>query len=372
MLSYIELTNFKIFKQKTRINFKATKYESLKDSNTKYGCIKTALFYGQNGSGKTSILKAISSLIEMIFRDVKFAPTNICSFSKRKESTIKYGFLIDGNEIEYSFTININSDIKEEQLFVNKEEVFLRIGTSAKTVFISNCEPQDIDSKVLFLKALKFRYGFKELAVLDKWFNFLKNSIIVDEKTNIFKYSPEITNDSDIFNFLNNEGDKKINEFFEAQGIPYELISEKVNVFGQTQLFVSLKNKVVDNKIGIHLESYGNRILLNYLIHILAVEKSGGMILFDEFGGGLHNKLNELLLRYMNKNLNNVQTFICTHETNLMKTVLTRPDQIYLVDFSQDGSFIKRASDFNPREAQNIEKMYLAGVFGGMPTYNKN
>ena len=36
-------------------------------------------------------------------------------------------------------------------------------------------------------------------------------------------------------------------------------------------------------------------ILISYLVHILAVNKNGGMIIFDEFGGGLHNKLDKLL-----------------------------------------------------------------------------
>ena len=70
--------------------------------------------------------------------------------------------------------------------------------------------------------------------------------------------------------------------------------------------------------------------------------------------------------------MENVQSFISTHETNLLKTSLTRPDQIFLVDYEKHGAFIKRASDENPREAQNLEKMYLAGLFGGTPSYDKN
>jgi hypothetical protein len=46
-----------------------------------------------------------------------------------------------------------------------------------------------------------------------------------------------------------------------------------------------------------------------------------------------------------------------------------RPDQLYTVEFDSNGSKIKRFSDEKPREAQNIEKMYLGGVFGGLPQY---
>ena len=336
MLTFIELSNFGIFKNKTFIDFKATKYESLKDSNIKNGYIKTALFYGPNGSGKTTILKAIAVLIEMLCANIPFNPAFISNFGEKGSAKLRYGFLIDGRNIEYSFTVNINSDIKEERLIIDKEEVFNRVGTGATTKLITSEENQEIDSKVLFLKALKFSYGFSNIPVLDKLYNFIKNSIVKKE------------------------------------GIPYTIVCKKVNILNQQRLFIFLKNNIINNEVELNQESYGNRILISYLVYILAVNKQGGMILFDEFGGGLHNKLNELVFRYLNKEMENVQSFISTHETNLLKTSLTRPDQIFLVDYEKHGAFIKRASDENPREAQNLEKMYLAGLFGGTPSYDKN
>ena len=47
-------------------------------------------------------------------------------------------------------------------------------------------------------------------------------------------------------------------------------------------------------------------------------------------------------------------------------------DQIYSVDFGKDGSQLKRFSSEKPREAQNLEKMYLGGVFNGVPKYEYN
>ena len=39
--------------------------------------------------------------------------------------------------------------------------------------------------------------------------------------------------------------------------------------------------------------------------------------------------------------------------------------------YNSSVTLIKRFSDENPRESQNMEKMYLNGVFDGMPKYNK-
>ena len=68
------------------------------------------------------------------------------------------------------------------------------------------------------------------------------------------------------------------------------------------------------------------------------------------------------------ENSQNAQIFIVSHSTNLLTNTLLRPDQIYTVDFiKEQGSKLNRVSDRKPREAQNLEKMYLSGVFDGLP-----
>ena len=63
------------------------------------------------------------------------------------------------------------------------------------------------------------------------------------------------------------------------------------------------------------------------------------------------------------------QLIFVSHSTNLLSNSILRPDQIYSVDFESEGSVIKRFSSEKPREAQNLEKMYLGGVFKGVPKY---
>ena len=89
----------------------------------------------------------------------------------------------------------------------------------------------------------------------------------------------------------------------------------------------------------------------------------------DEFSSGFHNDLEKLLIRYFMKYSTNAQMLFVTHSTNLLSSSILRPDQLYTVEFGEDGSRIKRFSDEKPREAQNMEKMYLGGVFGGLPRY---
>ena len=64
------------------------------------------------------------------------------------------------------------------------------------------------------------------------------------------------------------------------------------------------------------------------------------------------------------------QLFFVSHSTNLLSNTLLRPDQIFSVEMmSNEGSVLYRFSDEQPRVAQNLEKMYLSGVFGGIPEY---
>ena len=47
-----------------------------------------------------------------------------------------------------------------------------------------------------------------------------------------------------------------------------------------------------------------------------------------------------------------------------------RPDQEYAISFlGHEGTNINRFSSQQPRNAQNIEKMYNSGIFGGLPNY---
>ncbi len=71
----------------------------------------------------------------------------------------------------------------------------------------------------------------------------------------------------------------------------------------------------------------------------------------------------------MSKSLNS-QIFLVSHSTNLLSNSIFRPDQEYAVDFKgKEGSYINRFSNEKPRAAQNIEKMYNSGCFGGKPEY---
>lgn len=94
-------------------------------------------------------------------------------------------------------------------------------------------------------------------------------------------------------------------------------------------------------------------------------------LLVDDFSGAFHNGLESLLVRYFMEKSNHSQLLFVSHSTNLLSNSILRPDQEYSVEFrNEEGSSVKRFSSEQPRSEQNIEKMYLSGVFGGLPDYS--
>ena len=67
------------------------------------------------------------------------------------------------------------------------------------------------------------------------------------------------------------------------------------------------------------------------------------------------------------------QMIFVSHSTNILSNSILRPDQEYSVEFcGKQGSIIRRFSSEQPRTGQNIEKMYISGVFGGLPNYQES
>ena len=133
---------------------------------------------------------------------------------------------------------------------------------------------------------------------------------------------------------------------------------------------ILVKHKGINLPIPFAQEPVGNQNLLRILPAFLTVIHNGGMLLVDDFSGIFHNDLESLLVRYFTEKSNHSQLLFVSHSTNLLSNSILRPDQEYSVEFrNEEGSSVKRFSSEQPRSAQNIEKMYLSGVFGGLPDY---
>ena len=381
MLTGITLKDYTTFIKERTFDFKATNYKILEDTNVgENRVLKGAMFVGENASGKTQVLNAIAFLLNLLLENSELNFIEKKSlYTKGTKYTLKYNFDVQANEIEYEITFESNQ-IKSEKLFVNKELKLNRLGNKGQTNFGIQKENDNINLNLSLLKLEYYNTKFNNDSILNQWFDFLKSSIYINCLLGFVKsYNPLTASEQLIEKYAETKDAKKINKLISNIGYNSEIVFNK-NVTNQDNTImissekemISLKKKGTNIAIPIELESKGNQAFVNLILPFDYATRNDCMIILDEFSSGLHNELEEALIRYFFNNSKNSQLFFTSHSTNLIDTAILRPDQIYSFRFdSKEGTVIKRFSDENPRESQNIEKMYLNGVFDGMPEYNK-
>jgi len=376
MLKSYEINNFKSFKNLTKFDFKKTNYQILSDSNTKNDILKGLMFVGANASGKSNSIIAIKFLLDCLLGKNDMAlDSYICLFSNNPIMTLKYDFVIDNNDIEYKFSYQRVDKKINEDLILNGENIFTRDGSVANVTITEKTTHTDVPKNTLFLRDIYFNTKFRGNEILQKWFEFLSNSVYLDLYSERAIQYRDI--DLSLKSYIEEQGADRINSFFDEynfeQHIEYDKTSKGNLILVEApEKMIYFKRKGIDEPIPYMLESLGNRTLLQLLPAFFYCIENGGMLLLDEFSSGFHNELEELLIRYFMRKSSESQLIFVSHSTNLISNSLLRPDQIYAVDFGKDGSQIKRFSSEKPREAQNLEKMYLGGVFNGVPKYEYN
>lgn len=381
MLVRLAIQNFRSFKKRTIIDLTKTQYAALAGTNTNYGLVKGLVLVGGNASGKSNILAAIRLLLDLLFLEREMDnPLFLCLFGDSKEFSIEYVFSINGHEICYTISNNVEKEVLGEQLVADGDVLLNRMGSTARTS-IGGVEKQyaekEVGAKTLFLRTLFFNTGFASDEILRQWFRFLQSSVYY----NAFERTPVSYGNQklDAFRFLENHGAQRISDFFERHGMKQkveysmEAVTERTKIQLDEGRIPFFRRDDCDIAIPYPEESLGNRLLLHFLPCYLTVMNNPGLLLVDEFSSGFHNDLEELLIREWMKKAEGSQLIAVTHSTNLLSTSLLRPDQIYAVSFGdKEGSRVKRFSEEGPRVAQNLEKMYRSGVFEGIPEYERD
>lgn len=373
MLKSYEVCNFKSFKKSTKFDLERTNYQTLSSTNVNGNILKGLMFVGANASGKSNSIMAIKFLLDCLFgkNDINMA-MYLCMFSDDPVMKMSYTFEIEGTEIVYSFSYQkVDKSIKED-LSVDGINVFTRDGSVARVAINEESVHTDVPKDTLFIRDIYFNTKFRGHESLQKWFQYLSNSVYIDlYEKKVIQYRDI---DLSLKTYMEQDGVTRTNSFFEEhnfeQTIEYDnRASGNIVSIEAPEKVIFFKRKGIDEPIPYGLESLGNRNLLHMLPAFFHCISQGGMLLLDEFSSGFHNDLEKLLIRYFMNTASEGQLIFVSHSTNLLSNSILRPDQIYTVSFDSNGSTLKRFSSEKPREAQNLEKMYLAGVFSGVPKY---
>ena len=384
MLTKITLDNFKSFKNKTVVDLTKTNYTILPQNVADNGVLKGCIFVGANASGKSTIILAVKLLLDLLFSERNInSGMFLCMFGDTNKYSLSYEFLIENKTISYSFEVDVSKKMISESLYIDNELLLQRMGLSAKSYIADsngiNYDEEDVGKDSLFLRTLYFNTKFASNSTLGSWMDYLKKSFYVNMfKSEIVSYGKR---DMTIATYLDNGGCEVINNFFDEYNFEQKVefvhstSGGKISFVageGEDIKAVFFKRKGIEVPIPFFEESLGNQNLLRILPVFLSAINNGGMLLIDEFSSGFHNELESLLVRYFMEKVNHAQMLFVSHSTNLLSNSILRPDQEYSVEFQdQNGSTVRRFSSEQPRSAQNIEKMYVSGVFGGLPEYKE-
>ena len=325
MLLKVKLNNFKSFKNLTELDFNATNYKILNDTNVYNNeILKGAIFVGGNATGKTNIILALRVLLDMLFSDkIINLGKYKCVFSEEVLLELGYEFNIEENNIKYNIFYDVKGKVLVEKLYLNDDLVLDRIGNNAQSKITESKYHTDLDNDVLLLRTIYFNTKFSNYNILKKWFEFLSNSVYLDASQRIISNSDKKI----VLNkYLENEGTNEINEFFKEykfnQQIEYSnqsignFVTLKLNDQSTKEIF--FKRDCINEPIPYEWESLGNRNLINMLPAFFKVVKNGGMLIIDEFSSAFHNELERLLIKYFMSKSKNSQFFIVSHSTNLL------------------------------------------------------
>lgn len=375
MLTKMYLTNFLSFADRTEFDFTASKYSILEKTNVYDGVLKGALFAGANAAGKSNALRGISFLIKLINGEGADFQYYRCYFSKNPIMITEYEFCFNGKKLIYKIECNVKRSSISEEVMIDGISVLKRSGNTGELRIGDNVTIDDkLDMDTLFLRTASFNTGrFPQEPTLRALMEYLQNSYVIDGYHKNAPFGDTITK------YVERNGVETINKYLE--NFHYDFVVEygsesegagvKVSV-GQDNKMVFLKRKSFPIPNAIFNESQGNQVFADMLPDIIRVIENPGILVIDEFGNSLHNKLAEKIIKFFMEKASGSQLFVTSHDTNLLSNSILRPDQINILTFmGADGSCVKRVSEFKPREAQNLEKMYLGGMFEGLPAYEE-
>jgi hypothetical protein len=178
-------------------------------------------------------------------------------------------------------------------------------------------------------------------------------------------------------------------EFTDSEKAQFQQVREIVRAFGDKevsldmpsqmyQAFVTHFNGAQSYRLALEEESDGTRAMLCHAFVIEEALRSGATIVFDEIDASLHPLLvRELVKAFQDPALNprQAQLIFTTHDVSLMEAgylsgaQLSR-DEIWLTEKNDAGrSNLVAVADFGPRTRENLARRYLAGRFGGVPSY---
>jgi uncharacterized protein len=436
MLISFSVENFRSFKDVQTFNLLASRADdkSLPHSQAVPGThehvLRIASLYGANGAGKSNLVRAMSTLEDLVINGVardKRMPYKPFLFDKESSSkptvfdvqfiaegeVFRYGICYDAERVHEEW-LDVCYGKREENLFsrtYENDKVIIEFNSSSKCKIpesIKSLATSGIRINQPFFAEVADRYNETKNTLFEKaigWFlyslsiispdssfsslaktlssdpnftdficTFMHNSDIgIDKiKVDIKKYSlnelPPLP--IQVKKMVDNLSDGNSFAFGSRSGEEYIIDASEKDFVKYFRLFTLHKTSDKSVDLPFIEESDGSQRLLNLLPALYMLRDGGHVFIIDELERSMHPMLAKKFVEYFlnSKNVADNQLFFTTHESHLLDLELQQRGGIWFVEKDDSGSSrLGSLADYNVRKDLDIEKGYFSGRFGAIP-----
>lgn len=427
MLLYFKVKNYRSIRDEAVLDMEAAGLHDAAKNLLPFGkkeYLPAVAIYGKNGGGKSNLIRSMWLAVQFICNaqktqtenePVPVRPFMLNDYSVNEPTAFEFAYVQNGAKYVYGFSAT-RTHIVSEYLKAwpkgREKNIFLRHGQSF--IFPKDNEKkrkelikEAVGKNQLFF-AISCTMNYKPCIEAMKWFRekIVFSRDFTDINRNLIDYREDETMLQAIVSAAK-KADVGIEDIqfeidqqtldLQSQNIPGQMggmiaalrafsealqqngneaeVSLNMGKLKSTTYHTGLncEGKASRYELTLSDESDGTRRLMTLAPAIERTLKEGGTLVVDELEREMHLMLIEYVLgRYQEKRNNpaHAQLIFTTHDTSLLNQEILRRDQIYFVDKKrEDGaSSLYSLADFNIRNDANIQKAYLLGKFGAVPS----
>lgn len=418
MLIEFKVKNYRSIKDEQIFTMVKSSTKELEDTNTfttpektkQLNLLRSATIYGPNASGKSNLLKAISTMKKIVLnsdskikRGVKLPITPFLLDEISKNEPTEFEIIFVSKEIKYQYGFVLNNEvILEEWLYAFPEgpaQTWFERTLNEKTKnynwyfgskFTGNKKiwSESTRENALFLSTA-IQLNSEQLQPIYDWFN---NKLHILEST--ARLNPSFTYDL----YQNEKYKAQINKFLNIADLDIEELKITEEDFDVTKFAVDIpdeiKSKIVDDMkdkkvldvsclhksiqgeniyFDFNEESDGTKKFLAFIGPWIDTLEKGNVLVIDELHDNFHPLMVQFLIELFHSNeinISNAQLIFTSHETSVMTQEIFRRDQIWFCEKKNKETKLYSLVEFKPRKGvTDLEKSYFSGRYGALPYF---
>ncbi len=416
MILHFSVQNFRSIKKRMEISFNKTGLKGLPNNYFvgpwKTKILKTAVLYGPNAAGKSTLLRAFKAMEFMVLNSSGFRPDqsippyepHLLDTAFRKQAVAFRIVFFGEDQVKYEFELAYleKKIVREEMhyypngvqslLYQRDRDTEIKFGDSYKGAKKA-IEKMLLPNQLFITKAVE-----NNVASLMEPYRFFGKGMMVypfldeNHESNLTRlYARRLVEEGDsgfsrklnalicaldtgIVSVSANEIDE--NSFRFPENVPMEI---KIKIKEDFKYDIKTEHPLFENgeKVGqeyfdVEDESTGTKSLLVIGGIILDSLETGRVLVVDEFEKNLHPSITSYLIGLFHNpltNPKNAQLIVATHDITQLGSGAFRRDQIWFAEKNEFGATeLYGCSDITGIRSENpLDKWYASGRLGATP-----